>query len=47
MLSHIYKKEMIDALRDRKTILLTILVPMIMMLGLVFFYESMLSDKGE
>ncbi|MEC0355584.1 ABC transporter permease [Bacillus subtilis] len=38
---------MIDALRDRKTILLTILVPMIMMLGLVFFYESMLSDKGE
>ncbi|WP_420976680.1 ABC transporter permease [Bacillus vallismortis] len=47
MLSHIYKKEMIDALRDRKTILLTILVPMIMMLGLVFFYESILSDKGE
>lgn len=47
MLSHIYKKEMIDALRDRKTILLTILVPMIMMLGLVFFYESMLSDKKE
>lgn len=47
MLSHIYKKEMIDALRDRKTILLTILVPMIMMLGLVFFYESMLSDKGS
>ncbi|PJZ01613.1 ABC transporter permease [Bacillus vallismortis] len=47
MLSHIYKKEMIDALRDRKTILLTILVPMITMLGLVFFYESILSDKGE
>ncbi|MCY8473765.1 ABC transporter permease [Bacillus halotolerans] len=47
MVGQIYKKEMIDALRDRKTILLTILVPMITMLGLVFFYESMLSDKGE
>ncbi|CAN2253631.1 ABC transporter permease [Bacillus vallismortis] len=47
MLSHIYKKEMIDAFRDRKTLLLTILVPMITMLGLVFFYESILSDKGE
>ncbi|KPN12821.1 protein natB [Bacillus australimaris] len=43
----IFLKEMTDALRDRKTLLLTVLVPLLTMLGLVFFYESMIADPGD
>ncbi|MFB8733049.1 hypothetical protein ACEQPO_01460 [Bacillus sp. SL00103] len=38
---------MTDALRDRKTLLLTVLIPLLTMLGLVFFYESMIADPGD
>ncbi|KAE9718155.1 protein natB, partial [Escherichia coli] len=40
----VFLKEMTDALRDRKTLLLTVLIPLLTMLGLVFFYESMIAD---
>ncbi|WP_026672648.1 ABC transporter permease [Alkalihalobacterium bogoriense] len=46
MLLKIYKKEMLDSFRDRRTLLLTVFLPIIMMTGLTLFYESMLSD-GE
>ncbi|MDP5277215.1 ABC transporter permease [Chengkuizengella axinellae] len=40
MIWTIYKKELIDSLRDRKTIMLSILIPMLFSLGMVFFYEA-------
>ncbi|MDM5296858.1 ABC transporter permease [Bacillus pumilus] len=43
----VFKKEMTDALRDRKTLILTVLIPLLTMLGLVFFYESMIADPGD
>ncbi|TKI22998.1 ABC transporter permease [Bacillus pumilus] len=43
----VFLKEMTDALRDRKTLLLTVLIPLLTMLGLVFFYESMIADPGN
>ncbi len=48
MLLKIYLKEMKDSFRDRRTLLLTVLLPIIMMTGLVLFYENMVSDgEGE
>ncbi|MBM7619901.1 sodium transport system permease protein [Bacillus tianshenii] len=48
MLRKIYLKEMKDSFRDRRTLLLTVLLPIVMMSGLVFFYESIVSDgEGE
>ncbi|MEI3597395.1 MULTISPECIES: ABC transporter permease [unclassified Oceanobacillus] len=46
MLFKIYKKEMIDSFRDKRTLLLTVLLPILMMSALTFFYESLISD-GE
>lgn len=42
MIWHIYKKEMLDSLRDRKTILLGIFIPIVMILALALFYEMVL-----
>ncbi|WRP07610.1 ABC transporter permease [Rossellomorea aquimaris] len=48
MLLNIYLKELKDSFRDRRTLLLTVLLPIFMMSGLVFFYENMVSgDDGE
>src|SRR5690606_15353978 len=48
MLRKIYVKEIKDCFRDRRTLILTVILPIIMMSGMVFFYESMISDgKGE
>jgi sodium transport system permease protein len=47
MLRNIYIKEMKDSFRDRRTLLLTVLLPIIMMTGLVLFYENMVSDGGD
>lgn len=48
MLLKIYLKEIKDCFRDRRTILLTVLLPIIMMTGLTLFYEKMVSDgEGE
>ncbi|MFZ7943422.1 ABC transporter permease [Neobacillus sp. 19] len=48
MLLKIYLKEIKDCFRDRRTLLLTVLLPIIMMSGLTFFYEKLISDgEGE
>ncbi|CAN7402802.1 ABC transporter permease [Rossellomorea sp. LjRoot5] len=48
MLLSIYLKELKDSFRDRRTLLLTVFLPIFMMSGLVFFYENMVSDgEGE
>lgn len=36
-----------DSFRDRRTLLLTVFLPIIMMTGLAFFYEYLLSSNGE
>lgn len=46
MLLKIYFKELKDCFRDRRTLLLTVFLPIIMMTGLIFFYEKM-STNGE
>jgi sodium transport system permease protein len=48
MLRKIYLKELKDSFRDRRTLFLIVLLPILMMSGLTFFYENMLQDdKGE
>ncbi|MEH7379288.1 ABC transporter permease [Bacillus sp. JJ1533] len=48
MLRKIYIKELKDCFRDRRTLILTVLLPIIMMSGMTFFYENMISDgEGE
>lgn len=48
MLLNIYLKEMKDSFRDRRTLFLTVLLPIVMMTGLTFFYEKLASDgEGE
>lgn len=47
MLLKIYFKELKDSFRDRRTLMLTVLLPVIMMTGMVFFYENMMSDGEE
>jgi sodium transport system permease protein len=48
MLRRIYFKERKDSFRDRRTLFLIVLLPILMMSGLTFFYENMLSDdKGD
>ncbi|GAA0321614.1 sodium ABC transporter permease NatB [Bacillus carboniphilus] len=44
---YVYKKEMLDALRDRKTILLTILIPILFNLALVFFMDRVFLAENE
>ncbi|MFS0862620.1 ABC transporter permease [Fredinandcohnia sp. 179-A 10B2 NHS] len=44
MLRKIYIKELKDSFRDRRTLLLTVFLPIIMMTGLTLFYEKMISD---
>ncbi len=46
MLLNIYLKEMKDCFRDRRTLLLTVLLPIVMMTGLTLFYENLISS-GE
>ncbi len=45
MLLNIFKKEMKDAFRDKRTLILTVLLPILMMTALTFFYEGMMSDS--
>ncbi|QFG00757.1 ABC transporter permease [Psychrobacillus glaciei] len=47
MFLKIYGKEMKDCFRDRRTLLLSVLLPIIMMTGLVFFYEKLVSNHGD
>ncbi len=43
----IFLKEMKDSFRDRRTLVLTVLLPVIMMTGLTLFYENMISGDEE
>ena len=47
MLLKIYLKEMKDCFRDSRTLLLTVLLPIIMMTGLTIFYEKLISPSGS
>lgn len=47
MFRKIYIKEMKDSFRDRRTLLLTVLLPILMMTALTLFYENLISDGGE
>ncbi|MCC3357959.1 ABC transporter permease [Bacillus sp. REN16] len=48
MLRKIYLKEIKDCFRDRRTLILTVLLPILMMSGMTFFYENMMSGgEGE
>ncbi|MEL3974565.1 ABC transporter permease [Rossellomorea oryzaecorticis] len=47
MLRRIFLKEMKDSFRDRRTLFLIVLLPILMMSGLTFFYENMLKGDKE
>lgn len=47
MLRKVYFKELKDAFRDQRTLLLTVLIPIIMMTGLVLFYEFTFFSSSE
>ena len=47
MLRKLYIKELKDSFRDRRTLLLSVLLPIIMMTGLTLYYEYLLSDGKE
>ncbi|MED4587906.1 ABC transporter permease [Priestia flexa] len=45
MIWHVYIKELVDSLRDKKTIYLSVLIPMVMNIGMLYFVDSYGSDK--
>ncbi|WP_345241735.1 ABC transporter permease [Pontibacillus salipaludis] len=47
MIWNMYVKEMKDVFRDRRTLLMVVFLPLILLSGLVFFYESLMSDDNE
>ncbi|WP_050616436.1 ABC transporter permease [Bacillus testis] len=47
MLLNIYLKEIKDCFRDRRTLLLSVLLPILIVSGMTLFYESLLSDGKE
>ena len=47
MLFKIYRKEMVDSFRDRRTLLLTVFLPILMMTALIFFYEGIISSHED
>src|SRR5690625_2157852 len=42
MMKHVYLKEMKDSFRDRKTIFLSIIIPILFNIGIVFFMDQIL-----
>jgi sodium transport system permease protein len=44
---YIFQKELKDSLRDSKTILLSVLLPIVFITGMLFFTEKMMSDTDE
>lgn len=47
MLRKIYWKEMKDSFRDGRTLFLTVFLPILIMTGMVFFYEYLMTDSTE
>lgn len=44
---NIFKKELKDSFRDRRTLLLTVLLPLVLMSGMVFFYENLIAGNED
>ena len=44
---NILKKELKDSFRDGRTLVLTVVLPLLLMSGLVFFYENLMSTDEE
>lgn len=44
---NILKKELLETFRDQRTLLLTVLLPLILMSALVFFYERMMAPADD
>ncbi|MGN2272130.1 ABC transporter permease [Priestia megaterium] len=48
MIWHIYKKELIDCFRDRKTIIFSVLIPILLNVGIILFVDKMMaSDQTD
>lgn len=47
MMFHVFMKELKDSFRDRKTILLTIIIPILFNIGLVFFMDQFLLSEDS
>lgn len=47
MLRKIYWKEIKDSFRDGRTLFLTVILPVLIMTGMVFFYENIMTDSTE
>lgn len=45
MIWHVYRKELTDSLRDKKTIMLSILLPIIFNIGILYFFDQFLSHE--
>lgn len=45
MIWQVYLKEMKDSIRDQKTILLSVIIPMLFTIGLIFFMENMMNTE--
>lgn len=46
MFRHVYAKEMLDSFRDKKTILLSVIIPIIFSIGIVFFMDNILLSES-
>ncbi|MBC2163863.1 ABC transporter permease [Listeria booriae] len=44
---HVYKKEMLEIMRDKRTFLLVVFLPMLLFVGLILFYENMMSHNPD
>ncbi|MBC1473879.1 ABC transporter permease [Listeria grandensis] len=47
LFAHVYRKEILEILRDKRTFLLVVFLPMLLFVGLVLFYENMLTSPNE
>lgn len=47
MMKHVYFKEMKDSFRDRKTIFLSVIIPILFNIGLVFFMDQFLLSEDS
>lgn len=48
MFLNMYVKEMKEALRDRRTLILSVFLPILLLTGLTLFYESLMTtDENE
>ncbi|MBC1966934.1 ABC transporter permease [Listeria welshimeri] len=45
--SHVYKKEMLEIFRDKRTFILVVFLPMLIFVGLILFYESLLTSSDN